>query len=408
MSPPRRFRLAVIASHVIQYQAPLFREMARAPDIDLTVCFCSRWGAEAYRDREFGRELHWDVPLLDGYRHKFLRNLSPLPAASASFAGLLNPGIVGELLRQRYDAVVIPGYARASYWLACLGAWLSGTPVFFRGEAVVRPGRPWWIRFSKWLVVRLLFHGTAAFLYIGSRSREFYEAAGIGPERLFFTPYTVDNDFFIESSSQFAAQRPALRAALGIETDRPVFLFVGKLVERKRPGDLLSAFARLKDRASLVFVGDGPLRQQLEAAARRAGLTSAVFAGFQNQSQLPRFYALADALILPSSHEVSPLVLNEAMCAGLALVVSDAVPSAPDLVEPGGNGFCYPCGDVAGLSEILERLASSPGLVDRLGARSREKIRAWSHAGAIGGLRGALERWARRSAASGASALTGS
>ena len=116
---------------------------------------------------------------------------------------------------------------------------------------------------------------------------------------------------------------------------------MGKLVPRKRPLDLIDAAACLDDPPGLLFVGDGALRPELENRARTAGLRHVKFAGFRNQSEVPTCYGAADLLALPSSHEVAPLVLNEAMCSGLGLVVSAAVPSAVDLVEDGVNGYVH-------------------------------------------------------------------
>src|SRR5437879_571660 len=98
---PRRYRLAAIASHVIQYQAPLFRLLAAQPDIDLTVFFCADWGLKTYRDPGFAREVRWDVPLLDGYHSEFLRNISWTPGPGRPW-GLINPGIVAHLRRSRF------------------------------------------------------------------------------------------------------------------------------------------------------------------------------------------------------------------------------------------------------------------------------------------------------------------
>lgn len=393
----RRFRLAVVASHPIQYHVPLYRAMAAHARLDPTVFFCSRAGAETYLDPEFGRAVRWDRPLLDGYRHVFVPNRAPRPGPGRTF-GLINPGLVPALVRGRFDAAVIPGYAVVSYALAYLGAWLGRTPVLFRGETALRPGQPWAWRLLKGAGLRVLFRATAACLTIGQRSHAFYRHHGVPEERLFFTPYTVDNDFFQSAADALAPRRAALRAEFGLPGEGPVVLFAGKLVPRKRPLDLVEAVARLAPPPALLVVGDGPLRDALRAAAARLGLAHVATPGFLNQSELPRAYAAADLLALPSEHEVAPLVLNEAMCAGLALVVSDAVPSAADLVEaePGGNGYLHACGDVASLARALEAALSSPEHLRRLGRRSREKIADWSQTRVLEGLLAALERHARR------------
>jgi len=380
--------VAIVASHVVQYQVPLYRALSAHPAIDLTVLFCSRAGAAEYSDREFGREVRWDRSLLEGYRHEFIANWSRA-APGRPWSGV-NPGLFTAFRRRRFDAVVVPGYAVVSYWLAYLGARTSGTPVLFRGEAVRRPRRSWPAELAKTVAIKAMLRGVSACLTIGSRSADFYRYYGVPEERLFFTPYTVDNEFFLTGTDKARSARKELRTELGLDPDLPVILFVGKLVPRKRPADLVAALTRMKRPAALLFVGEGSERPRLEQLREALAPGRIAFAGFQNQSELPRYYATADLFALPSSHEVSPLVLNEAMCAGLGLVVSEAVPSAVDLVEPGSNGYTHPCGDIDGLAEALERALMSDAHARELGRRSREKISAWSHSAVADGLLAAL------------------
>ena len=70
----RRYRVLVIASHPVQYQAPLLRRMAVHPQLDLEVAYCSLQGAEPGLDREFGVTVQWDIPLLEGYSWKLVPN----------------------------------------------------------------------------------------------------------------------------------------------------------------------------------------------------------------------------------------------------------------------------------------------------------------------------------------------
>jgi glycosyltransferase involved in cell wall biosynthesis len=389
------YRLAALISHPIQYQAPLYRVLAARPEVDLTVYFCSDWGAQDYTDPGFGTRFKWDIPLLEGYKYRFLRNWSLCPAADR-FWGVINPGIIDALFRQKFDAVIIHGYALAAYWLGYIGAWLSRTPVFFRGETVLRPNRPWYIRVGKRLLLSFLFKRTAAFLTIGSRSRQFYNAFEVPDSRIFFTPYMVDNIFFTENSTKWKMKQTELKASVGLG-ERPVVLFVGKLVERKRPVDLLHAYEGLHNKAGLIFVGNGSLRLQLEREVRERGLSQVIFAGFKNQSELPKYYAMADIFVLPSSsEEVSPLVINEAMCCGLPIVVSDAVPSAVDFVRDGYNGYIYPCGEVNKLSEILRKLIIDQPLRHVMGLRSKNLIRDWDVPKAVDGILEALRLCGRK------------
>src|SRR5262249_6813203 len=165
--------------------------------------------------------------------------------------------------------------------------------------------------------------------------------------------YAVDNAWF---QARIAAARPhraALRAELGLPADRPVVLFAAKLIERKAPLDLIHAFGRaLRDiapdqRPVLLMAGDGELRPQIEVAILAAKLSASVrLLGFQSQQKLAALYDLCDLFVLPSEHETWGLVVNEVMNAGKAVIASDRVGAARDLVQDGVNGFVYPFGHV--------------------------------------------------------------
>jgi glycosyltransferase involved in cell wall biosynthesis len=384
-----KYKLAILTSHPIQYQAPLFRKLATHPRLDLMVYFCSDYGVTEKADPEFGIRFKWDIPLLEGYPFKFLKNYSSNPSPRRAL-GLLNPGIFRELKNNRYDGIVLHGYNSAMSYIAYLAAWATKTPAIFRGETVLRPNRPWPVRLGKWALLKILFPGTEAFLTIGSRSQEFYQYYGVSEEQMFFTPYAVDNEFFSESCRAERQRKDLTKQKLGIPPDHSVVLFCGKFVPKKRPMDVLDAFQRLACPATLVYVGDGPLRPEVERAAQP--LPNVHFMGFQNQSQLPRFYALADVFVLPSSdEEVSPLVVNEAMSCQLPLVISDAVPSAIDFVRQGENGFIYPMGDIAALAGRLEELLADPGRRAAMGQRSLEIISAWNYDTCMEGIVKALE-----------------
>lgn len=384
IQPVRPFRVAFLVSHPVQYHVPLFRALAARGDVDLTVYFCSTWGSEEFVDPQFGRKIKWDLDLLSGYRHVFLRNIARRAGPDRPW-GLFNPGIMREIWANRYDALIVHGYAHATNWLAFFAGWTSRTPLIFRAEAVLRPYRPWWVRALKRSFLGPLFRNTRAFLTIGSRSRDFYSHFGVTDERMFFTPYAVDNAFFIAESDKWRRQKDELKQQLGV-AGKPVILFVGKLFEKKRPRDLLAAFSSVRDEAALVFVGDGEQRSELEQTTNEADLANVRFAGFVNQSELPKYYALADLFVLPSSNEeVSPLVINEAMCCGLPVVVSDAVPSAIDFVREGENGHLFHFGDVDQLGRVLQSCVRSPERRAAMGERGRAMIREWDVPQAVAG-----------------------
>jgi glycosyltransferase involved in cell wall biosynthesis len=148
----------------------------------------------------------------------------------------------------------------------------------------------------------------------------------------------------------------------------------------KRPFDVLRAFAK-SDRlgARLIFAGDGPLYAQLQAEASALGIASRVrFLGFVNQSQLPAIYKSADVMVLPSEYEPFAVVVNEAMCCGCPVIVSDQVGAARDLIAPIRPEFIFPCGDIDALAALLAGIPGDRPLLRRLRDLGLAHLQTWS------------------------------
>lgn len=385
-----KFKLAVLSSHPIQYQTPLFRKLAAHVQIDLTVYFCSDFGATEKVDPGFGKAFKWDIPLLEGYSYKFLKNYSPFPSPN-SFLGLINAGILTELKRNRYDVILIHGYTLATNWLAFVTALMRRTPVIFRGETVLRINQSSIKAFLKKLLLPAFFRRIKAFLPIGKISHDFYRYHGVPQERLFLTPYSVDNDFFITQGKNYKDERNKIRNEIGIPAENAVLLYASKMTPRKRPFDCLKTFEQLNGNASLLFVGDGELRPALEAYIYEKRIQNVFCVGFKNQSELPRYYTAADIFVLPSYYEPWGLAINEAMCFGLPIVTTDGVAAAADLVHHGENGFIYPIGDEEALTKYLDELVGNPEKRQKMGQRSMEIISKWNYDVCIEGIFRALK-----------------
>lgn len=388
-------RVAFITSHPIQYQAPLFRKLASRPGIDLTVYFCSRWGVERYEDKGFGKSIAWDIDLLSGYRHRFLRNYG-LASGPQGFAGLVNPAILSEL-RSGYDAVISTGWFTANHWITWVSAWVARVPLLLRAESSALSEAGGWKRVAKRALLRAMFSRVSAFLAIGTHTASYYRSFRVPGEKIFASPYAVENERFLADGQRLRPSKSQLREKRGIHRDQPLFLFSGKLIAVKQPLDLLRAFETLQRNglsASLAFTGDGELRPGLEAYVRDRGIRDVHFLGFQNQTEISECYAMADALVLPSGYEPWGLVVNEAMCFGLAIVASDRVGSVPDLVTEGVNGYCFPAGDVACLAARMRELASDPVKLARFGEESRRIIRHWGLEEGVDGIMASLDQLA--------------
>lgn len=374
----RRYRVLAVATHPVQYMAPIFRRMAAHPGFDLHVAYCSLRGAEAGHDPEFGATVQWDVPLLEGYSWLHVPNRG---SGEESFFGLRNPGLSKLICEGKYDAVLcFVGYVRATFWIAWRAAKSSKTAFLFGTDATTlapRDGRPWKSSVKKILWPRL-FRLADQVIVPSSGSRDLMVSLGLPAERVTLTPYSVDNDWWMRQSA--AVDRSAVRGSWGAAASDAVILFCAKLQPWKRPGDLLRAFDGAKHSdALLVIAGEGPLRAELESQATALGIAARVrFLGFVNQSQLPAVYTAADLMVLPSEYEPFAVVVNEAMCCGCPVAASDHVGAARDLVAPVRKEFVYPCGDVAALAELLASALADRALLASLGRSAVAHMQTWS------------------------------
>ncbi len=378
-------RVAYVAPHPIQYQAPLLRRLAANGEIDLKVFFLSDFSVHEHHETAFGRSVKWDVPLTEGYASQVL------PRWFIGDANRARPNWPVRGLRRRlregnFDALWVHGWGHLGLRQALAAGAALGVPVLLRGESTpdsLQVGG--WRRRLRDLFCARLFARCAAILCIGTLNRQFYRAFGVPEERMFMVPYAVDNAWFQTRCAEAALRREEFRRELDLQPGRPIILFAAKFIPAKAPGDLLSAYLHSFPlgpavRPYLLFVGDGPMRAQLEAHAGPQMGNDVRFLGFRNQTKLPALYDLCDVFVLPSHFEPWGLVVNEVMNAGKPVIVSDRVGAAPDLVRAGKTGWIFPAGDVMALGGLLRESCFDAGRRAAMGARGLTRIAEWDFA----------------------------
>ncbi len=361
-------RLAVIASHPIQYYAPLFRVLAQR--LDLMVFFAHRASPPDQAKAGFGVAFDWDIDLLSGYPHHFLTNVAKLPGLD-HFAGCDTPEIGTLLKKGRFDAVLVQGWNLKSFLQAVIAAKRQGLPVLARGDSQLGTSRSALKRAAKATAYPAFLGLFDAALYVGQRSRAYWTHYRYPPSRLFFSPHCIDADWFAARATGEA--RVALRTQLGIPPELSITLFAGKLLPFKRPLDLIAAAELLRTEGchlGVLVAGAGPLEREMSSAANAAGVALHQL-GFCNQTAMPAAYAAADLLVLPSEgDETWGLVANEALACGRPVVLSDAVGASPDLVGDGTSGRLFPVGDTAALAAAIRAVLDCPPERERISAKS--------------------------------------
>lgn len=370
-------KLAIISSHPIQYNAPLFAMLANSEVLDIKVFYTWSQSRETLFDKDFGKTIQWDIPLLDGYTWEFIDNISRNPGPG-SFRGIVCPALNNKIKDWGADVLLVYGWNYQAHYHAM--KYFKGLiPVWFRGDSTLLDETGGWKQALRRLALRYVYRQVDYAFYVGENNRQYYLKHGFRDDRLIFAPHAIDNHRFSDPSGEMRLDAEKWRDELGIGEEDIAVVFVGKFEPKKNPILLLKAAVRLaKPGVHYIFVGNGILEEQMKTLA--AGNRSIHFIPFQNQSRVPVVYYMSDLLALPSQGpgETWGLVVNEAMACGKAILVSNKSGCAIDLVKSGENGYIMESGNVEQCIELLDKMSTSREHARLMGEVSRQRIASWS------------------------------
>jgi glycosyltransferase involved in cell wall biosynthesis len=299
---------------------------------------------------------------------------------------VFNIGVSEALRKLKPDAVVITELNYPGTWQCLISALSLGLPVLLRTEAtphITRHGQTLRNSIIKWVCNRC-----SAILSIGTLCTEFYRKIGIPQNKIFLTPYSVDNNYFFAQRDKWRPLRKQIFEELKLDSNLPTLLFSGKLIQRKRPLDALKIHGELwrsNIKTNMVFIGSGPLQSAIEAEAVKMGLSSVRITGFKNQQEIGKYYAVGDIFLFPSSEETWGLVVNEAMCFGMPVITTKGVGCVPDLVKHDYNGYIHECGDIIGMASTTARLIKDKEMLKQFGENSLRIISTWNFEADVSG-----------------------
>lgn len=279
-------RLAIITTHPIQYNAPLFKLMNEG-DRSFTIKVFYTWSQskEEVFDREFGVSRKWDVPLLEGYDYTFVPNDLSKPG-SHHFNGIVNPSLNREIEEWKADAVLVFGWSFSSH-LKAMRFFYNRIPVLFRGDFTLidEPAGYSVRKMARRLFLRWIYSRANFALYVGSANKDYFLAHGVKSGQLLFSPHAIDNNRFSGEDADYNERAQNWRAELGIDENDVVFLFAAKFTKKKDPELLIKAFLALdKPGTWLLMVGNGELESELKKTYH--SYSKIVFIDFQNQGAL--------------------------------------------------------------------------------------------------------------------------
>ncbi|KLT66642.1 glycosyltransferase family 4 protein [Pedobacter sp. BMA] len=369
----KKFRLAIVISHPIQYYAPLFKLLTET-EILLKVFYTL--GESNLVDKGFGTTINWDIPLLEGYEYEFIENIAK-EKGSHHFKGIQNRDLIDKLTEFLPDAVLVYGWAYSSH-LKVMRHFHKKVPVWFRGDSTLLDKQSTFKTILRKLFLTWLYSFVDKALYVGQKNRAYFEFSGLKEDQLVFVPHTVDNERYASLRKEEAL---VLRQKLNIKDEETLILFAGKFESKKDPEHLLHSFIELnRSNVHLLFVGNGELEKSLKSKVMSSKLKNIHFMDFQNQTQMPVVYQACDLFCLPSQGpgETWGLAVNEAMAAKKAILVSDKAGCAADLVKNQINGYIFEVGNQKSLTTILNVLTEDKKRLILMGNRSGEIIKEWT------------------------------
>jgi glycosyltransferase involved in cell wall biosynthesis len=286
--------------------------------------------------------------------------------------------LINYLHENEVRAVILNGYRYISYLRVIQHCHRSGLPLLHRNDSNIRSERrlsPLRARLKQWSYAWFLKR-VRGVMPMGALGEEFFKKYGADPGRFYRLPYTPDYDAFAVCDPD---QLQRFRELYGLRRERRYLLFSGRLAQVKRVDLLIDAFAKIaaeRPQWDLLVAGAGPLEVALRQRVPQVVQSRIIWTGFLEQEQLNLAYHSADVLVLPSDHEPWAVVVQEAMSAGLAVVASDVVGAAHELVADGAGGRVFPAGNVEALRQALVEVTDEQQ-IDQFKKTSPLVLKAW-------------------------------
>lgn len=367
-------KLAIITTHPIQYNAPLFKLLTERKKIEIKVFYTWSQSKEEVYDARFGLKRSWDIPLLEGYNSTFVKNIAKHPDSNRFF-GINNPDLFQQVKEFRPDAVLVFRWSVYSHFkiMQLLG---KSPRLFFRGDSHLQnkgTGLKDWI---KTLFLKFVYRNVDKAFFVGQLNRNYYLKYGLKEQQLVLAPHAIDNSRFSLNNEVLQIKANQEREHLQIPTEAVVFLYAGKFYALKELNLLIQSFKSIVNpNARLLLFGNGVQEMELKALAKDDNRI--IFQPFKNQSEMPMVYRVGDVLMLPSRSETWGLAVNEAMACSRPAIVSDQCGCAPELIIEGKTGYSFKTSNQDDLVRCMRRFENR-SMATKMGQEAFNHIESFS------------------------------
>ena len=373
-------KLAIISSHPIQYNAPLFALLAENGLFELKVFYT--WGEDSIKpkfDPDFGRVVEWNIPLLEEYKYQFVKNVAKNPG-SHHFLGIDNPQLIQDIETWGANIVWVWGWSFKSH-LKAIRCFHGRIPVWFRGDSTLVDDSlsPFWKQLLRKIFLTWVYKKVDLAFYVGENNKKYFLQHGLTPSKLIHAPHAIDNRRFSDWNEELESDLSDWKEPLGIAENDFVVLFVGKLESKKNPNFILDLSNQIPSpKFKFLIVGDGVLGDELKQTAKDDNRI--LFLPFQNQTKMPSVYRLGDVLVLPSlgPGETWGLAMNEAMACGIPIFGSTKCGGSIDLIDD-SCGLIFDPSDLNAVVNQLNTLADNPDSLANLKAGAFKKIQQFRY-----------------------------
>lgn len=287
------------------------------------------------------------------------------------------------LTKKKYDLIHLDGWGDLNCLYLILLGRFKRIPLSIGSDTQLsKPISKWKKRIKYWSYQRpfypLLFKLPSVFLPGGTRQKKYLEHYGVAKEKIVIAQMTVDITALQENIGRITQEsRLNFRQTYHANANDVVFLYVGRLLALKRVIELMEVFKNLNHpRAKLWIVGAGVLEDEIAEIARE--LPNVHYFGREQGSRLIEIYHAADVFVLPSFGEAWGLVINEAMAAGKAVIITEDTGCVDDLIVHGETGLLTPPKDDKALASAMEYLASDDEAREKLAKQAKQHIAPWT------------------------------
>jgi len=317
----KKRKLAVVISHPTQHFVPLYVQLSRYSDLELNVFYVAENGVSSSYDEQFAVDVQWDTPMLNGYKYEFVEPGKVLD--DFGFFSVDSKEITSALTDFAPDWLWVHGYSQRVNWRA-IRAIKPHTKVLYTSDSNIfntEVHNQGGVRKNlkekiKKIIISQFFNAIDCYLSIGPANKAYLLHYGAKENQLVPTTFPVDIDRLVKQKESLQNEDLiSLREKYGIPSDSKIILVVGKLMLRKRVGNVIDALSTLSDSSThLLIVGSGECETRLREQVKAKNLSARVhFAGFINQMVLPAYFSIADVLVFPSENEPYGAVVSEAL-----------------------------------------------------------------------------------------------